>query len=354
MNWELAKLSRLANSGMKNVPRDIVIVIPTYNEEKHIASVVEMLSRDQDFSKYEIFVCDGMSSDNTVHVAKALDYPNLTVVENKKKSQAAAVNLIAGRATVKGQPSYLIRIDAHSEYPENFVKRLITVSETLDADSVVVPMRTVCGNDVQNAAHVLFNSWLGNGGAAHREQSAGQWVDHGHHALFRLEAFLNVGGYDEGFLANEDAELDLRLINAGHRIYLDGENAIGYVPRETVSKTWKQMRRNGFYRLKNLTKHSIKPKLRQLLPMLVLPYLFFTLFLSIFISPEFLILSMVYFVPVSLLSWRYCGQSEYRSMKIRMTTFLLAIATHTGFSFGATEFAISHAKTLLRVRKTVS
>ena len=39
----------------------------------------------------------------------------------------------------------------------------------------------------------------------------GHWADHGHHALMRISAFRAVGGYDESFSHNEDAELDYRL-----------------------------------------------------------------------------------------------------------------------------------------------
>ena len=48
------------------------------------------------------------------------------------------------------------------------------------------------------------------GGAAHRRLSGGGWVDHGHHALFALSKFRALRGYDEAFLANEDAEFDVR------------------------------------------------------------------------------------------------------------------------------------------------
>lgn len=337
---------------MKNTLRRVTIVVPTYNEEKHIAQTLRQLSRDEGFADFEVIVCDGNSTDGTAAAADALGYPNLKVVQNPKRSQASAVNLAAGlvRERAPDQMAYLVRADAHSIYPVNFVTSLIHTAETRGADSVVVPMHTVEGNSIQQAAHILFNSWLGNGGAAHRSQSVGQWVDHGHHALFRLEAFLDAGGYDETFIANEDAELDHRLTSAGYRIYLDGSTPIGYIPRDSLAGTWKQMRRNGFYRMKNLAKHGVAPKLRQLLPVLVMPFLVGVLLLSLLISPLFLVLALAYFVPVGLLAWRDCGRLGAASLKLRFTTFLLAVTTHTGFSSGAAEFAVAHCRTLLSAR----
>ena len=64
------------------------------------------------------------------------------------------------------------------------------------------------------------NSKLGNGGSKHREGGKGHWTDHGHHALMRISAFASVGGYDETFSHNEDAEYDERVVSAGGRIYL--------------------------------------------------------------------------------------------------------------------------------------
>ena len=76
-------------------------------------------------------------------------------------------------------------------------------------------MRTKGTGLFQKATALAQNSRLGNGGSQHREGGAGRWTDHGHHALMRLDAFRAVGGYDETFSHNEDAELDYRLAAGG-------------------------------------------------------------------------------------------------------------------------------------------
>jgi succinoglycan biosynthesis protein ExoA len=118
---------------------------------------------------------------------------------------------------------------------------------------------------------VAQNSRLGSGGSAHRQLSGGGWVDHGHHALFRSANFLAVGGYDETFPANEDAEFDVRLVRAGGRIWLEDSGAILYLPRRSAIKLFVQYVKYGEGRARTLLRHRSQAKLRQLLPIMVAP-----------------------------------------------------------------------------------
>ena len=51
----------------------------------------------------------------------------------------------------------------------------------------------------------------------------------------RVAAFRAVGGYDESFSHNEDAELDYRLRAAGYRIWMTDKTFMVYYPRASVS-----------------------------------------------------------------------------------------------------------------------
>ena len=84
------------------------------------------------------------------------------------------------------------------------------------------------------------NSRIGNGGSKHRRRGAGEFVDHGHHALMEIAAFRALGGYDPDFTHNEDAELDHRLRGAGHRIWLTGRTEITYFPRAGLAPLARQ------------------------------------------------------------------------------------------------------------------
>jgi succinoglycan biosynthesis protein ExoA len=133
------------------------------------------------------------------------------------------------------------------------------------AESVVVSMTARGVTCFQKAAAAAQNSRLGNGGSAHRRLAEGRFVDHGHHALMNINAYRSVGGYDETFTHNEDAELDARLIAAGYRIYLCPGADITYYPRTSLTSLFRQYRNFGRGRAMTILKHRMKPKLRQMI-----------------------------------------------------------------------------------------
>jgi succinoglycan biosynthesis protein ExoA len=124
---------------------------------------------------------------------------------------------------------------------------------------------------MQRINAVTQNSRVGNGGSSHRVRPKGEYVEHGHHALMRISAFRDVGGYDPTFKHNEDAELDHRLRQAGYRIWLTPETLVTYHPRDRISGLLRQYFNHGRGRARNMRKHRIVPALRQAKVMLVLP-----------------------------------------------------------------------------------
>ncbi|TIU22952.1 MAG: glycosyltransferase, partial [Mesorhizobium sp.] len=171
-----------------------------------------------------------------------------------------------------------IRIDAHGGYPPDYCDRLVEEALATGADSVVVSMLTSGSGTVQKAVAAAQNSKLGTGGSKHRHLSVGEWVDHGHHALMRISAFKAVGGYDETFSHNEDAELDYRLRQAGYRIWMSGKTQMIYYPRASLAGLYFQYLGYGRGRAKNVLKHRMIPKVRQMVPLLVFPVVLFSAF----------------------------------------------------------------------------
>ncbi len=248
-----------------------MVVIPCLNEEAHIERLLHGLEAAAARQGMRIVVADGGSTDSTLEILARIAEanPRVIVLHNERKRQGAAINLAVQQ--VGDDVDCLIRIDAHADYPDDFCDRLIAEAETTGADSVVVAMLTEGRSLFQRAAAIAQNSRLGNGGSKHRQGAKGQWVDHGHHALMRIEPFRAVGGYDETFGYNEDAELDHRLRASGYRIWLTDKTRMTYYPRDTVAGLFLQYLNYGQGRALNILKHSAMPKLRQLLPAMVLP-----------------------------------------------------------------------------------
>lgn len=234
----------------------ILVVIPALNEAQAIEGVVDALAQDWP-ERYDvrIVVADGGSTDGTVQQVRRMaeTRPWLSLLPNPKRIQSVAVNLAARAA---GQDAdILVRCDAHADYPAGYVRRLVETLERTGADAVVVPMDSGGENCVQRAVAWVSDTPLGSGGSAHRGGRRSGFIDHGHHAAFRMESFRRAGGYDESFTHNEDAELDCRQRALGSRIYLDADVRIGYSPRATLGGLWRQYFNYGRGRSRTVRRH---------------------------------------------------------------------------------------------------
>lgn len=256
-----------SHDGGDREPRPaLAVIVPTLDEERHIRACLESLLPQVDAARDEVLVVDGGSRDATRSIVAeiAARHPSVRLIDNPKRIQAAAVNL-AARLAAPGI-RVIVRADAHALYPADFVARCVAALRESGAASAVVPMRTVGRHGFQRAVAAVQDSLLGNGGAAHRRGGPSAFVDHGHHAAFDREVFLAVGGYDESFTHNEDAELDHRLRQAGHRIWMCRAATITYFPRERASALARQYYNHGRGRGRTLMRHRIRPRLRQMLP----------------------------------------------------------------------------------------
>lgn len=248
-----------------------MVVIPCLDEASHIGDLIARLIGSACRLDMLIVVADGGSTDGTRRIVQeiaALE-PRIVLLDNPRRLQAVAVNLAV--AIYGDAFDRFIRIDAHGGYPDDYCDRLIEEADITGADSVVVSMRTQGVGAFQRATAAAQNSKLGNGGSPHRDGAAGHWTDHGHHALMRVAAFRAVGGYDESFSHNEDAELDFRLRAAGYRIWMTDRTVMTYYPRASVGGLFRQYLGYGRGRAKNILKHRAIPKVRQMVPLMVLP-----------------------------------------------------------------------------------
>jgi succinoglycan biosynthesis protein ExoA len=247
----------------------VTVVVPTLNEERYIEACLMSLMTDLRNLRCEILVVDGGSTDQTVEKVAAMQtrQPGISVVHNPKRLQAAAVNLAATLASPDA--TVLLRADAHARYPADFIRTCVRALIESGATSVVVPMITEGTLGMQRAIAAVQNSLLGNGGSAHRKAGASRFVDHGHHAAFDRAFFQRVGGYDETFSHNEDAEFDARAARLGGRAWMASEAAVTYFPRRTLEAATRQYVNHGRGRAKTLSRHKLWPRTRQMAPLAI-------------------------------------------------------------------------------------
>ena len=246
------------------------VAMPALNEESYIERALSSLLDQVHGHEAEILVLDGGSRDATRAIVAriAAENPIVRLIANPGRTQSAACNLAS--KLVDPRSRVLIRTDAHAIYPQGFIFHAVRALLDTGATSVVVPMRTVGTGILQRAIAATQNSRLGNGGSGHRRIGASRFVDHGHHAAFDIAFFRSVGGYDISFTHNEDGELDVRGLQAGGRIWLCAEAAIDYFPRATLPQLARQYMRHGRGRARTTSKHRLRLKPRQCLPLAIL------------------------------------------------------------------------------------
>jgi succinoglycan biosynthesis protein ExoA len=265
------------NPSMATTGADVLIVIPSLNEEAHIEGVIANLQADRGCTEALIVVSDGGSSDQTIAIAERIASadPRVRVLTTVKRlSIGASVNR-AVEHFGHGR-TWLVRLDAHAGYPEDYASRLVTKAIETRASSVVVPMFTLGHTCFQRAAAAAQNSFLGTGGSAHRLLNRGGWVEHGHHAILNLEQFRKLGGYHDAL--GEDPEYDQRLIKSGGRIWLADDLVITYVPRNNTISLFHQYVKHGRGQARRFLRHGGRRHIRHFIlpsvaPIVILAFL---------------------------------------------------------------------------------
>lgn len=249
-------------------PARILVGVPALDEARHIeACIASLMVPAEAMTRVRIVVADGGSTDGTQAVVARLveRFPNLVLMSNPARLQAAAINrVVAAHATA--DHDILVRADAHAVYPPRYVLDVAECLVARDAAAVATTMDATGAEGFQRAAAWVMDTRLGTGGAAHRGGRVSAWVEHGHHAGFRLDWFRRVGGYDESFSHNEDAELDHRIGLAGGRIWLESRLRLAYSVRPSPGALARQYWNYGAGRARTMRKHRLRPRPRQILP----------------------------------------------------------------------------------------
>src|SRR5688572_8184842 len=95
----------------------VLILIPCYQERDFIIACLESVRKFTLPAGWttEILVIDGGSTDGTPDLVKsfAARATNVQLLHNPRRTQSCALNLGITRSTA----DYILRLDAHSEYP---------------------------------------------------------------------------------------------------------------------------------------------------------------------------------------------------------------------------------------------
>ncbi len=280
----------------------VSVIVPCYNEEKHIFSLLSALNQQTyPISDMELIIVDGLSTDRTRDVIKSFQnlFPGLQIflVDNPKRSIPVALNL----GIQKAIGEYIIRVDAHSTPDRKYVENCVVAlaegkGKNVGGRWVIIPSDQK--SFVSRAIAAAVAHPLGAGDASYRYSEKASYVDTVPFGAFRRSTLLEMGGYDENLLSNEDYDLNVRIRRNGGKIWFDPQIRSKYIARSDYCSLAAQYYRYGFWKRKMLTKYPESIRLRQAIPPL------FLLIIAIFFIAGFIFHTL--WIGLGLILGFYC------------------------------------------------
>ncbi|MCL2247247.1 MAG: glycosyltransferase family 2 protein [Lentimicrobiaceae bacterium] len=288
------------------MPQLVSIILPCRNEEKYIETCIQSLIKNQsDAFQLEIIVIDGMSTDKTVEILEKYvqQFSFIKLLRNPHKTVPYAMNL--GIAHAKGD--FIVRVDAHAFYPENYVSTLVAHLIDLDADNVGAILKTdvLTKNKKTLAIVEVLSHRFGVGNSLFRlGVSKITAVDTVPFGCYKKSVFTKFGLYDTRLTRNQDLELNKRILRGGGKIYLIPNVECVYYARETFSAIAKNNYSNGIWNMATIkwTKKLSSLSLRHFVPLLFILSLIIPLFLSLFYKPFLWVSTGSLFLYISFLT----------------------------------------------------
>jgi glycosyltransferase involved in cell wall biosynthesis len=211
---------------------------------------------------FELLVLDGQSDDGSGALVDAMAGrdPRLRRIPNPARLQAPAFNL--GLAAARGR--YLVRMDAHSLYADDYIAESVRLLEETGAENVGGVQRATGTTWLAEAIAAAVSSKFAAGDAAYRNATTPRWTDTVYLGAWRTETLRRLGGMREDWAVNEDYEMNVRLRAAGGRIYLSPTIHSTYFVRASIPKLARQYARYGFWKVRTLLAHPTSLRWRQL------------------------------------------------------------------------------------------
>ena len=245
----------------------ISVVIPMRNEEQYIGPCLDSLLRQTCHpDTYEILVVDGRSSDGSLDVVRQLqrDHGNIRILDNPAGIVPTAMNL--GIASARGD--LIIRADAHSTYPPDYIATCVRTLEETGADNVGGPVTTVPADHSFQArlvAAVLSNRF-GVGDSRFRTSQTSGYVDTVPFGAFRKQVLARIGYFNENLGRNEDNDLNARIWQSGGKVYITPKLALNYFPARTFRRFLRNNYLSSEWHLYTLSRNPRAMGLRHLVP----------------------------------------------------------------------------------------
>jgi len=238
--------------------------MPVLNEAAYLEHAVASVLEQDVGQPLELVLALGPSTDGTTAIAQGLAErdPRVRIVHNP----AAHIPVGLNAAIRASRYATIVRVDAHSELSVGYVARAIATLERTGAANVGGIMHANGRTPFQSAVARAYNSPAGLGGGAYHGGTDEGDAESAYLGVMRREVLDEVGFFDETIRRGEDWELNLRILQAGHRVWFDPTLAVTYWPRESWIRLARQFRATGAWRGELVRRYGRRNGLRFFAP----------------------------------------------------------------------------------------
>ncbi|HET7414643.1 MAG TPA: glycosyltransferase family 2 protein [Arthrobacter sp.] len=320
----------------------VSFIMPILNEAKYIERAVSsVLAQKYDGDK-EVILALGPSTDGTDDIVGRMQEtePRLKTVHSPTGATPAGLNL----AIAASSYPVVIRVDAHSELLPDYTQLGVATLLRTGADNVGGLMDAKGENAFQSAVARAYVSPVGLGGGVYHSGKESGPAESAYLGIFRREALIAAGCFDETLRRAQDWDLNLRIRERGGTVWFDPELKVTYWPRSSWSKLVRQFYATGVWRGELVRRHSARNSLRYFAPPLLVASIFAGLLSgalkllkigSLLPSPAARAVTFAAWAPVSYPVWLlWAITTSGRGMSARERMYLLFVLPSMHISWG--------------------
>lgn len=224
----------------------VAVVMPVLNEANYLKAAVAAILRQGYLGQIQVALALGPSTDGTDLVAQdlALADPRIIIVTNASGRTPDGLNA----ALAATNQEIVVRVDAHSELSEGYIRLAVETLQRTGADNVGGIMGAVGVTKFEVAVAAAMTSPLGVGPVSFHTGGKEGPADTVYLGVFKRSALVRVGGYDPAFTRAQDWEMNYRILATGGTVWFNPNLFVTYRPRKNIRALAKQYFEYGSWR----------------------------------------------------------------------------------------------------------
>ncbi|MGF7086739.1 glycosyltransferase involved in cell wall biosynthesis [Kroppenstedtia sanguinis] len=302
-----------------------------------------VLNQDFPQSQYEVIVVDGESQDATPQIVEEFQrlYPGrIRYLSNPRHTLPPGWNL--GIQHSRGE--YVIRVDGHSQIPQDFLSSTYRVAQQVPDASCVGGVVETKGTGFWGEVNAYVYSHPFGVGNSKFRTTKNKWegyVDTVPYGAYKREIFDRVGLFNESLNRNEDLEMHARIRKSGGSFFLSTTIRSTYFVRNTLPAFLEKSYSDGKWTIVASKRGSGVLRWRHYIPLMVVCtslLLGLASFFSTVARLTLLALILAYLVILVRSSW---GMVKKRGWKYFLPCMLSFFLLHFSRGFGSAASYLS-------------